>query len=89
MGGGTMSFDVTGGRESASRFQDALRLISPAASLGGSHSLIVHAASVTHTQLSADELTAAGFTEGLCRLSIGLEDPKDLIADLDRALTTR
>jgi cystathionine beta-lyase/cystathionine gamma-synthase len=88
VGGGTMSFDVAGGRESASRFQDALRLIAPAASLGGSHSLIVHAASVTHTQLSADELAAAGFTEGLCRLSIGLEDPDDLIADLDRALAT-
>ncbi|MEA2487898.1 MAG: O-acetylhomoserine (thiol)-lyase, partial [Actinomycetota bacterium] len=47
---------------------------------------LVHAASVTHTQLSAAELIAAGISEGFCRLSIGLEDPDDLIADLDRAL---
>ena len=87
LGGGTMSLDVKGGRERAARFQEALRLIKPAASLGGTHSLIVHAASVTHTQLSPEELEAAGFTEGLCRLSVGLEDPQDLIADLDQALS--
>jgi O-acetylhomoserine (thiol)-lyase len=49
--------------------------------------LIVHAASVTHTQLGPDELEAAGISEGFCRLSIGLEEPRDLIADIDRALT--
>lgn len=86
-GGGTLAFDVSGGRERASRFQEALRIISPAASLGGTHSLIVHAASVTHTQLSDDELHAAGIWEGFCRLSIGLEDADDLIADLDQALS--
>jgi cystathionine beta-lyase/cystathionine gamma-synthase len=86
MGGGTMSFDVAGGREKAARFQEALRLIKPAASLGGTHSLIVHAASVTHTQLTPDQLMEAGFTEGLCRLSIGMEDAPDLIGDLDQAL---
>lgn len=85
-GGGTLAFDVTGGRERAARFQEKLRIISPAASLGGTHSLIVHAASVTHTQLNADELAAAGISEGFCRLSIGLEDVDDLIADLDEAL---
>ena len=86
-GGGTLGFDVAGGRDRAQRFQQALRLIRPAASLGGTHSLIVHAASVTHTQLTADELTAAGISEGFCRLSIGLEDANDLIADLDQALS--
>jgi methionine-gamma-lyase len=85
-GGGVLAFDVAGGRERARRFQENLRLVKPAASLGGSHSLIVHAASVTHTQLSPQELTAAGISEGFCRLSVGLEDPEDLIADLHEAL---
>lgn len=85
-GGGTLGFDVVGGRAAAARMQDALELIIPAASLGGTHSLLVHAASVTHTQLSAAELTAAGISEGFCRLSVGLEDPSDLIADLQHAL---
>ena len=87
-GGGTLAFDVAGGKERASRFQNALRLIQPAASLGGIHSLIVHAASVTHTQLGPDELRAAGISEGFCRLSIGLEDAADIVADLEQALTS-
>ncbi len=85
-GGGTLAFEVRGGRERAGAFQDALELILPAASLGGTHSLIVHAAGVTHTQLGPDELVSAGISEGLCRLSVGLEDPGDLIADLTAAL---
>lgn len=85
-GGGVLAFDVTGGRERARAFQEELGLVKPAASLGGSHSLIVHAASVTHTQLTPDELSAAGISEGFCRLSVGLEDPEDLIADLNEAL---
>lgn len=85
-GGGTIGFDVTGGRGRAREFQDHLQLIGRAASLGGTHSLIVHAASVTHTQLGPDELRAAGISEGFCRLSVGLEDPDDLIGDLASAL---
>ena len=85
-GGCTLGFDVAGGRERAARFQEELELVLPAASLGGTHSLIVHAASVTHTQLSPEELAAVGIAEGLCRLSVGLEDADDLIADLTGAL---
>ena len=85
-GGGTLAFEVSGGRERAAKFQDALELVTAAASLGGIHSLLVHAASVTHTQLDAAELEAAGISEGFCRLSIGVEDPEDLVADLERAL---
>lgn len=88
-GGGTLAFNVEGGKAVAARCQDALRLIKPASSLGGSHSLIVHAASVTHTQLNDDELLVAGITPGFCRLSVGLEDPADLIADLDQALGSK
>jgi methionine-gamma-lyase len=85
-GGGTLAFEIAGGRDRAQRFQEALRVIKPAASLGGSHSLIVHAASITHTQLSDAELAAAGISEGFCRLSIGLEDVDDIIDDLAQAL---
>lgn len=85
-GGGTLAFDVAGGRSRASALQDELRLIARAASLGGTHTLIVHAASITHTQLSPEELSSAGISEGFCRLSVGLEDPTDLIRDLERAL---
>ncbi len=85
-GGGTLGFDVSGGRARARAFQDRLQLVGRAASLGGTHSLIVHAASVTHTQLDPEELRTAGISEGFCRLSVGLEDPNDLIADLDAAL---
>jgi cystathionine beta-lyase/cystathionine gamma-synthase len=85
-GGGTLGFDLSGGRERARLFQEALEIVTPAASLGGTHSLIVNAATVTHTQLSAEDLEAAGISEGFCRLSIGLEDPEDLIDDLERAI---
>ncbi|MDP9068880.1 MAG: aminotransferase class I/II-fold pyridoxal phosphate-dependent enzyme [Actinomycetota bacterium] len=85
-GGGTLGFSVAGGRERAARFQSALRLIRPAASLGGTHSLIVHAATVTHTQLSKEELEAVGISEGFCRLSVGLEDVDDILDDLEQAL---
>lgn len=86
-GGGTLAFNVAAGKERAARFQENLRLIQAAASLGGSHSLIVHAASVTHTQLNEKELVAAGISAGFCRLSVGLEDADDLIADLEQALS--
>ena len=85
-GGGTMGFAPAGGKERVIRFQDALRLVAPAASLGGTHTLIVHAASVTHTQLTAEELAATGISDGFCRLSVGIEDADDLVADLEQAL---
>ena len=87
-GGGTVGFVVAGGRERAERFQEALEVVLPAASLGGIHSLVVHAASITHTQLTADELRAVGMDEGFCRLSVGLEDPEDIVGDLEQALAS-
>ena len=85
-GGGTLGFDLAGDADSAKRFQESLRVIKRAASLGGTHSLIVNAASVTHTQLGPEQLVEAGISEGFCRLSVGLEDADDLIADLRGAL---
>ena len=85
-GGGTLGFDVVGGRRRAARFQEALRLVSPAASLGGTHSLIVNAASVTHTQLNEEQLQAVGISEGFCRFSVGIEKADEIIEDLEQAL---
>ncbi|MDQ4095252.1 MAG: aminotransferase class I/II-fold pyridoxal phosphate-dependent enzyme [Actinomycetota bacterium] len=85
-GGGTLGFDVIGGRERTARFQEALRLVAPAASLGGTHSLIVHAASVTHTQLDPEQLEAVGISEGFCRMAVGIESAAEIIEDLDQAL---
>lgn len=85
-GGGTLGFSPAGGKQRVVRFQDRLRLVAPAASLGGTHTLIVHAASVTHTQLTVDELEATGISEAFCRLAVGVEDAGDLIADIEQAL---
>jgi len=85
-GGAIIGFSLTGGRERAVRFQNELRLVAPAASLGGTHSLIVHAASITHTQLSRAELEAASISEGFCRLSVGVENVDDVSADLLQAI---
>ena len=89
LGGGTLAFNVAGGKEVAAQFQERLELVKPASSLGGSHSLIVHPASVTHTQLDDEELRVAGISAGFCRLSVGLEDAADLISDLGQALVSK
>jgi cystathionine beta-lyase/cystathionine gamma-synthase len=68
------------------RLCDALELVWIATSLGGAHSLAGHAASTTHRQMDPEARRAAGIADGLVRLGVGLEDPDDLIADLDRAL---
>ena len=84
--GGMVVFGIRGGRERGKTVIDRLSLFSHLANVGDAKSLAVHPASTTHQQLSADELAAAGVGEDLIRLSIGLEHPGDLIADLDQAL---
>jgi cystathionine beta-lyase/cystathionine gamma-synthase len=83
--GGMVGFDA-GGKEAAVQVQERLKLFTRAASLGDAHSLALQPSTTSHRQLSADELAKAGIPEGYVRLSIGLEDPDDLIADLDQAL---
>ena len=85
-GGATLAFEPVGGRARAAALQEAVGLIKPAASLGGTRSLLVHAASVTHTQLTPGQLAAAGISESFCRLSVGIEDVDDILADLEGAL---
>lgn len=84
--GGMLTFEVAGGVAAGRRVLERVRLASPAASLGGTKTLIVHPASITHTQLPREHREAAGITDGLMRVSVGIEDPEDLIADLDESL---
>ncbi|HCB34292.1 MAG TPA: O-acetylhomoserine aminocarboxypropyltransferase [Acidimicrobiaceae bacterium] len=84
--GAILSFGVKGGREAGKRFIEAVRLASHLANVGDAKTLVIHPAGTTHRQLSADDLAAAGVSEDLVRLSVGLEDPGDIIADLARAL---
>ena len=85
MASGLLSFEV-GSREEAQRIADSTKIFKLVVNIGDSKSIITHPASTTHQQLSAEELEAAGVPEGLIRLSVGLEDPEDLIEDLRQAL---
>ena len=84
--GAVFSFEIAGGREAGRIFIERLGLFSHLANVGDAKSLVIHPASTTHQQMDAAALKAAGIGEGLVRLSVGLEDPDDLIADLDQAL---
>jgi len=80
------SFDIKGGRDAGSRFIERLNLFSHLANVGDAKSLVIHPASTTHSRMDAEALQQAGISEGLVRLSIGLEDQRDLIDDLSTAL---
>jgi methionine-gamma-lyase len=84
--GAMISFEVEGGYEGGKRVMDRVKLFSRAASLGDTRSLIVHSASTSHRAVPRDERLAIGITDGLVRLSVGVEAVEDLIADLDQAL---
>jgi methionine-gamma-lyase len=84
--GSTFAFNVHGGEAEAFRFLDALQVIKLAVSLGGTESLISHPASTTHSGVPKATRDRLGVTDSLIRISIGIEDPDDLIADLDQAL---
>ena len=85
-GGAILSFGIKGGRDAGKRFIEALRIFSHLANVGDAKSLVIHPASTTHQQMDGAALAAAGVGEDMVRLSIGLEDPADLLGDLDRAL---
>lgn len=85
--GGIVSFELRGGRRSAWRVIDATRMISITANLGDVKTTITHPASTTHGRLEEADRQSAGITDGLLRLSVGLEDADDIIADLERGLS--
>jgi len=86
--GGMVAVEVSGGVEGGKAFCDALELAWIATSLGGTHTLVGHAASTTHRQYAPGARRAAGIADGLVRLSVGLEDADDLLEDILRALET-
>ncbi len=84
--GGVVSFEVNGGTEAVYRVMGRTRLFTVAESLGGAVSLIEHPATMSHASMPLEYRQAVGISDGLIRLSVGLEDPDDLIADLSQAL---
>lgn len=86
MAGGMVTFGIKGGREAASKFQKALKLITIVTHVADARSCVLHPASTTHRQLSDSDLRACGISENLIRLSIGIEDVEDIISDIATAL---
>ncbi|WGY03781.1 O-acetylhomoserine aminocarboxypropyltransferase/cysteine synthase [Nocardioides sp. QY071] len=84
--GGLVSFGLTSGRDGGKRFIESLELFSHLVNIGDAKSLAVHNATTTHSQLTPEELEAAGVPEDLVRLSVGIENVDDIIADLEQAL---
>ncbi|NIQ95309.1 MAG: O-acetylhomoserine aminocarboxypropyltransferase/cysteine synthase [Desulfuromonadales bacterium] len=84
--GAILGFGIKGGREAGARFIDSVKLASHLANIGDAKTLVIHPATTTHQQLSAEEQEAAGVTDDFVRVSVGIEDAEDIIADLDQAL---
>jgi O-acetylhomoserine (thiol)-lyase len=84
--GAVFTFSLKGDRAAGRRFVDALKVFSHLANVGDAKSLVIHPASTTHLRMPPDQLAAAGITEAMVRLSVGLEDPDDLVEDLARGL---
>jgi methionine-gamma-lyase len=84
--GGMIAFEVEGGVAAGARLSDALRVAWIGGSLGAAQTLVAHPASTTHRQLDADARRASGIADGLLRVSVGLEDPRDIIDDVEAAL---
>jgi cystathionine beta-lyase/cystathionine gamma-synthase len=86
LAGGIVAFELKGGREAAIRALNGLQLCSRAESLGGVETLVTHPATTTHADVDPELRSSLGITDGLIRISVGLEDPADLIADLQQAI---
>jgi O-acetylhomoserine (thiol)-lyase len=85
--GGLVSFGIKGGLEAGKKFIESVELLSHLANIGDSKSLVIHPASTTHQQLTPEEQASTGVTPDLVRLSVGIEDVEDIIADIDQALS--
>jgi O-succinylhomoserine sulfhydrylase len=86
LGGNIVAFEIEGGIEAGRAFLDKIQLCSLSANLGDTRTIVTHPASTTHSKLSVEERLAVSITDGLVRVSVGLETVKDVIADLDQAL---
>lgn len=85
-GGAVVAFEIKGGLEIGKAFFNNIQMLSLSANLGDSRSIVTHPASTTHAKLSPQEREHAGISEGLIRVSVGLENPKDIIADVAQAI---
>ena len=85
-GGTLIAIDLAGGMAAAERFMADVQLLHRATSLGGPETLVCHPATTTHASLTPAEAAAVGVTDGMLRISVGLEDPADLLRDIVRAL---
>jgi len=85
--GSVFSFVVKGGREVGQKFIENVNLASHLANIGDAKTLVIHPASTTHAQLTEQQLIEAGVLPGVVRISVGIEDPEDIVYDLDQALT--
>jgi len=85
--GSVFSFVVKGGREVGQKFIESVNLASHLANIGDAKTLVIHPASTTHAQLTEAQLVEAGVLPGVVRISVGIEDPEDIVYDLDQALT--
>ena len=83
-----VTFGIKGGAEAGKRFINSVKLFSLLANIGDAKSLVIHPASTTHQQLTAEEQVSTGVSPELIRLSVGIEDIADIIADLDTALSS-
>jgi O-acetylhomoserine (thiol)-lyase len=84
--GAILGFGIKGGLEAGKKFINSVKLLSHLANIGDAKSLVIHPASTTHQQLSEDERTATGVTADFIRLSVGIENVEDILADIDQAL---
>ena len=85
-GGCVVAFEIKGGLKGGRKFFDAIKLLSLSANLGDSRSIVTHPASTTHSKLTQKERLTSGITEGLVRISVGLEHIDDIITDIKQAL---
>merc|ERR1719208_445597 len=88
LGGSMVVFEVKGGRAAGQKFIDSLKVFRHLANVGDAKSLAIHSASTTHSQLTEEKQRLAGITPGMVRLSVGIENVNDIIADLDQAIAS-
>ena len=86
-GGGIVVLELTGGLDAGRRFLNAVQMVSHSANLGDTRTIVTHPASTTHSRLTSAERAAVGISDGLIRVSVGLEHVSDIVADLEQALT--
>ena len=87
-GGGLVTFEIKGGLDAGKKFLDGLKMISLTANLGDTRTIATHPASTTHAKITSEARLESGITDGMIRISVGLEHIDDIIADINQALAS-